>query len=271
MSFRRMLLVIATAAVPALSACSPDASEGATSVDVAPDALASVESPVKICPVDEPDCVGICSPIRDYGCLPCDSTNPLHWCYEPPPPVICTPADGLISQYRVQRTGQESGQQPEVNILQGSDCNRWVVTGIGGSIVSDSNYEQLLIQYRELHADGTMGPRILYRTGSNPYRTPEAWVEATDGYAIVGVAAGQQGSHDLKTLTGYARQVVVTPSGVRMAGSYQPLYGGINPYGSLDSQAVNQTPNDNEVFIGLGLRSAVQQTKTIVAYIGTLP
>lgn len=266
MSFRRMLLVIATAAVPALSACSPDASEF---VDVAPDALASVESPVKICPVDDPECGGICSPIRDYGCEPCDSTNPLHWCYVPPPP--CTAADGLISQYRTQRTGQESSDQPEVNILQGSRCNRWVVTGIGGSIVSDSNYEQLLIQYRELHADGTMGPRMLYRTGSNAYRTPEAWVEATDGYAIVGVAAGQQGSHDLKTLTGYARQVVVTSSGVRMSGSYQPLYGGINPYGTLDYLAINQTPNDNEVFIGLGLRSAVQQTKTLVAYIGTLP
>ena len=28
-----------------------------------------------------------------------------------------------------------------------------------------------------------MGPRLTYRTGSNMYRTPEAWVQADDGYA----------------------------------------------------------------------------------------
>ncbi|QSQ22979.1 hypothetical protein JY651_49155 [Pyxidicoccus parkwayensis] len=293
MSLKRMLSVIAVVAVPVLSACgsADDAPlDGATSVvdpatgeivatnfpkdarflDVATAAV--VQPPIDTCRIDDPDCVGTCSPIRDYGCEPCDSTNPLHWCYvPPPPPPPCTAADGLISQYREQRTGLESTQNYEVQIFEGSRCNRWVVTGIGASIVSDSNYEQLVIEYRELYANGTMGPRMLYRTGSNPYRTPEAWVQATDGYALVGVAAGQQGTHDLRTLVGYARQVVVTSSGVRMSGSYQYLYGGINPYGTIDNQAYNTTPNDNEVFIGLGLRSAVQQTKTLISFIGTLP
>lgn len=266
MSLKRMLSLISTLAIPTLAACG-----GAAEVPVASDAVSAEQSLVKICPVDDPDC-GVCSPISDYGCEPCDPTNPLHWCYEaPPPPPPCTAADGLISQYRVQRKGLEASATPEVEIFSGSRCNRWVVTGIGGSIVSDSNYEQLVIEYRELHADGTMGAPMTYRTGSNPYRTPEAWVQAGDGYAFVGVAAGQQGTHDLRTLVGYARQVVVTSSGVRMTGNFVERRGGVNPNGSLDNQAINQTAAENEVFIGLGLRSAVQQTKTLVAYIGTLP
>ncbi|WP_164015532.1 hypothetical protein [Pyxidicoccus trucidator] len=304
MNIRRMLLVIATVAVSSLSACGTDGSEtaadGATSVvdpatgepvatnyptdakfvDVS---METASSPLvsRICPVDDPFCVPrecfpwdpdcICDPVNDFGCEPCDPTNELAWCYEPPPPPPCTAADGLISQYRVQRTGREASEQAEVTIFGGSRCNRFVVTGIGGAIVSDSNYETLHIEYRQLYADGTMGPRTIHRTGSNPNRIPEAWVQAPDGYAIVGVAAGQQSSHDLKTLIGYSRQVVVTSAGVRMSGPYQPIHGGVNPYGTLDSLAVNQTPNDNEVFVGLGLRSAVQQTKTLVAFIGTLP
>lgn len=272
MSFKRMLLVIGTMAVSALSACSPESLEGgdAPLTDV-PAEAASFASPPELCPVGDVTC-GTCSPIRDHGCEPCDENNPLHWCYvEPPPPPPCTLADGLISQYRVHRTGQGPNETPEVQIFAGSECNRWVVTGIGGSIVSDSNYEQLLIQYRELYSDGSMGPRMLYRTGSNAYRTPEAWVEAGEGYAFVGVAAGQQGTHDLRTLIGYARQAVVTPLGVRMSGPKMPLRGGVNPLGPLDSLAFNETAFDDEVFIGLGLRSAVEQTKTLVSYIGKLP
>jgi hypothetical protein len=303
MNVRRMLFVIATVVVPALSACSPDASaplEGATSVidpatgepvainypqhakyaDAFTEAVSSVRVP--ICPIGDPDCgPGSCTswedpgcqcdPALQYGCLPCDSTNPAHWCYVPPPPPPCTAADGLISQYRIQRTGREASETPEVSIFGGSRCNRFVVTGIGAAIVSDSNYETLHLEYRQLNADGTMGPRTIHRTGSNPNRTPEAWVQVPDGFAIVGVAAGQQNSHDLKTLVGYYRAVTVTSAGVRMSGPYNEARGGTNPYGTIDQQAVNQTPNDNEVFVGLGLRSAVEQTKTLVSYIGTLP
>ncbi len=81
-------------------------------------------------------------------------------------------------------------------------------------------------------------------------------MQVPDGFAIMGVAAGQQNSRDLKTLIGFYRQVVVTSAGVRMSGSYSQARGGTNRYGAIDSVAVNQTPNDNEVFIGLPRRSS---------------
>ena len=43
-------------------------------------------------------------------------------------------------------------------------------------------------------------------------------------------AAGQQGSHDLRTLIVYYRRIELTASGVRMTGPVYQINAGVNPY-----------------------------------------
>lgn len=297
MTFKKVLLVVASAMLPLLAACGTtdettsiiDPATGepvainyptdAQFVDV-PEQLGSVEgAAVKVCPVDDPfcvpidncpiddprypDCNGTCDPVYDFGCEPCDRNNPYSWCYVPP----CTP--GLISTYTTARVGREPNATLEVSSLAGSSCNRQVVTGIGARIVSDSFYETLHVEYRQPYADGTMGARTIVRTGRNYTATPEAWASVPDGYAVVGVAAGQQGTHDLRTLIVYYRRIELTASGVRMTGPVYQLNAGVNPYGAINASYI--ASGDNKVFVGVGFASAVEQTKTIAAYVGTLP
>ncbi|HYO73375.1 MAG TPA: hypothetical protein VEU33_45650 [Archangium sp.] len=297
MTFRKMLLVVASAVVPLLAACG--ATDEATSIidsatgepvainyptdakfiDVAEQPGALQSAAVRVCPIDDPycvpvdecpisdprwpDCGGVCDPVNDYGCEPCDRNNPSSWCYIPP----CTP--GVIGSYFTARVGREPYSSLEVSSLAGTSCNRQVVTGIGARIVSDSNYETLHVEYRQPYADGTLGGRYIARSGSNPYGTREAWASVPDGYAIVGVAAGQQGSHDLRTLIVYYRRIELTASGVRMTGPVYQINAGVNPYGSVNATYLNT--NDTNVLVGVGFSSAVEQTKTIAAHVGTLP
>ncbi|AKJ00287.1 hypothetical protein ATI61_104305 [Archangium gephyra] len=293
MTFKKMLLVVASAVVPLLAACG--ATDEATSiidsatgepvainyptdakfVDVAEPSSSVQSAVVKVCPIDDPYCVPVdncpiddprypycdepvCDPVYDWGCEPCDRTNPAAWCY-------CAP--GPINSSTTVRVGREPSASLEVNSLAGTSCNRQVVTGIGARIVSDSNYETLHVEYRQPNADGTLGGRYIARSGSNPYGTLEAWASVPDGYAVVGVAAGQQGTHDLRTLIVYYRRVELTASGVRMTGPVYQLNAGVNPYGSVNATYLNT--NDANVFVGVGFSSAVEQTKTIAAHVGT--
>ncbi|KFA89700.1 hypothetical protein [Archangium violaceum] len=296
MKLKKLLLVVATAVVPLLAACG--ATDEATSVidpttgepvainypkdakfvDMAEPAGSLQSAAVKVCPVDDPYCIPIdncpitdprwpdceeppvCDPVYDYGCEPCDRTNPAAWCY-------CAP--GLIGSSFTARVGREPSASLEVNSLAGTSCNRQVVTGIGARIVSDSNYETLHVEYRQPYADGTLGARWIARSGKNPYGTLEAWASVPDGYAVVGVAAGQQGTHDLRTLIVYYRRIELTASGVRMTGPVYQLNVGVSPYGSINTTYLNN--NDNNVLVGVGFSSAVEQTKTIAAHVGTLP
>lgn len=293
MTLKKMLLVVASAVVPLLAACG--ATDEATSIiDPAtgepvalnypadakfvdmPEQLSSVQgAAVRVCPIDDPYCVPVCpdydpdcngedpptcDPVYDYGCEPCDRNNPAAWCY-------CAP--GLIGSTSTVRVGREPYASLEVNSIAGTVCNRQVVTGIGARIVSDSNYETLHVEYRQPNADGTLGSRYIYRSGSNPYGTLEAWASVPDGHAIVGVAAGQQGTHDLRTLIVYYRRIELTASGVRMTGPLYQVNAGVNPSGSINASYINY--NDNQVFVGVGFSSAVEQTKTIAAHVGTLP
>jgi hypothetical protein len=201
-----------------------------------------------------------CDPTVDWGCQPCDSTNPSHWCY-------CEP--GLITAIRTQRSGSEPNSSPEVSSLAGTSCNRQVVTGVGARIVEDSNYSTLHVEYRQPYSNGTLGSRVIYRTGSSPNSTLEAWASVPDGYAIVGVKVGQGGTHDMRTLIVNYRQIALTANGVRMTGPIYTINAGVAPYGTTNVDYT--TYSDTEVFSGIGLRSAVQQTKTMVSYLGQLP
>jgi hypothetical protein len=93
-------------------------------------------------------------------------------------------------------------------------------------------------------------------------------VTVDEGYAAVGLAVGQAGTHDVKSLTVYFRRVELTPSGVRLTG---PILQRTDGSGIADQGATYYTTADNQVLVGVGLRSAVQQTKTLISHIGTLP
>ena len=67
------------------------------------------------------------------------------------------------------------------------------------------------------------------------------------------------------------RKLELTTSGIRATGSTYQLNFGANPYGYLDVSYL--TYADNEVFVGAGFRSYDdgERTKTMAAYIGTIP
>lgn len=220
--------------------------------------------PPEVCPIDDPTCFPPpeCDPVFDVGCEPCDRTNPQAWCY-------CAP--GVIPTFRTARGGVDPNNGLEVSSLAGTECSRLVVTGIGASVRGDSYYETLHVQYQPVNPDGSLGAAFIHRSGDNPYATPEAWVapsQANGPIGVVGIRVGQNGSQDVRTLQLWYRSVVpYSPtSSARMSGILRQAQGGANPFGSIDAEVL--TTNDNEVFVGIGLRSAVEQTKTVAAYIG---
>ena len=288
MFLKRTLLVAAAAVLPMLAACAdqsptaapaPDLKQPTSVFDSRTGEPVAVNYPLNPTYADESGAAALfstvpvecdpatqicaCDPILDYGCEPCPRDNPDAWCYEPP----CSP--GLIQSVRTQRAGVDPNGGLEVNSLAGSSCNRMVVTGIGARITTDSYYTTLHVEYRQPNADGSLGGRVIYRTGSEPNHALEAWASVPDGYAIVGVGVGQSGSHDLRTLIVNYRRIELTASGVRMTGPIYTINAGVSPYGSID--AGYTTYSDTEVFSGAGFRSAVQQTKTLAAYLGQLP
>ena len=219
--------------------------------------------PPEICRLDDDSCLPppTCDPVYDWGCEPCDPTNPDAWCY-------CEP--GLITSSIPARRGLEPNASPEVSSVGGTGCNRMVITAIGARIVEDSNYATLWVDYRQPYANGTLGPPTRIKTGPQPFEQPERMVTVDDGYAAVGLSVGQSGTHDVKSLTVYYRRMELTASGVRLTG---PTLSRTDGTGISDQGATYYPPNDsdNQVLVGVGLRSAVEQTKTIIAHIGTLP
>ena len=223
-----------------------------------------VTSNPDLCPVTDPHCYPPpeCDPVYDFGCEPCDNTNINSWCY-------CQP--GVIPTFRTARGGVDPNNGLEVSSLAGTECSRLVVTGIGASVRGDSYYETLHVQYQPVNPDGSLGAAFIHRSGDNPYATPEAWVALPNTYGpvvVVGIRVGQNGSQDVRTLQLWYRSVVpyATTNSARMSGILRQEQGGANPFGSIDAEVL--TTNDNEVFVGVGLRSAVEQTKTVAAYIG---
>jgi hypothetical protein len=291
MTFRKYLTLAAAALLPALAACdqpsapsalTPEKTQPTSVIDPATGEPVAINYPSNPTYADFPSGEAAplqvvlpppgcdpsyefcepepCDPAVDYGCQPCDPTNPSHWCY-------CEP--GLITAIRTQRSGSEPNNSAEVSSLAGPTCNRQVVTGIGARIVEDSDYSTLHVEYRQPYSNGTLGPRVIYKSGPSPNSTVEAWASVPDGYAIVGVKVGQGGTHDMRTLIVDYRAFQLTASGVRMQGPIYTINAGVAPYGSTNVSYT--TYSDTEVFSGIGLRSAVQQTKTMISYLGQLP
>jgi hypothetical protein len=221
------------------------------------------------CTIDDPYCVPEpCDPIYDYGCEPCPANDPSAWCYQPP-------CNTLISSYTEYRAGIQPYGALEVAGTTSSGCGFLVLTGIGARINGSDDYTTLALRGRRLNPDGTWGETVDYRFGSSPYHSLEAWGEVpyspSDFYGITGVAIGQSGTEDVRTLVIYYRKLELTVSGVRATGPTYTVRFGTNPYGYTDASYV--TYNDNQVFVGAGFRSIDdgERTATLAARVGLLP
>lgn len=195
---------------------------------------------------------------------PCDPSDPFGGCYQPP-------CSSLISSYTEYRAGTEPYSFLEVAGTTSSSCGYLVLTGIGARINGSDDYTTLALRGRRLNPDGTWGETVDYRFGSSPNHTLEAWGEVPSSYGITGIAIGQSGTEDVRTLVIYYRQLSLTPSGVRATGPTYTARFGASPYGYTDASYV--TNNDNEVFVGAGFRSidAGERTATMAARVGLLP
>jgi hypothetical protein len=195
---------------------------------------------------------------------PCDPNDPYGGCYQPP-------CSSLISSYTEYRAGTEPYSFLEVSGTTSSGCGYLVLTGIGARINGSDDYTTLALRGRRLNANGTWAETVDYRFGSSPNHTLEAWGEVPSGYGITGVAIGQSGTEDVRTIVLYYRQLAVTFAGVRATGPTYTARFGASPYGYTDASYV--TYNDNEVFVGAGFRSidAGERTATMAARVGLLP
>jgi hypothetical protein len=177
----------------------------------------------------------------------------------------------LINSYNEYRAGIEPYSFLEVSGNTSSSCGYLVMTGIGARINGSDDYTTLALRGRRLNGNGTWGETVDYRFGSSPNHTLEAWGEVPAGYAITGVAIGQSGTEDVRTLVLYYRQYALTVAGVRATGPTYTARFGASPYGYTDASYV--TYNDNEVFVGAGFRSIDngERTATMAARVGQLP
>jgi hypothetical protein len=176
------------------------------------------------------------------------------------------PCAGSIAYWTDYRVGREYWAQPERDGMLGTGCGYMVLTGVGANIVHDSNYATLWLTGRMVYSDGTMSTATT-RVEGDGWRTPEAMLEVPYGHAIVGIGAGQSGTHDLKTLVLKYRQVQVVDGRLQLVG---PVYTMQTGSGSLNSMHQLPEYNDREVYIGVGFRSSVEQTKLILAHTGVL-
>lgn len=227
---------------PVGTVLTPGARGGAPSLAISP------------CTIEEP-----CDPEP-----PCDPNDPYGGCYQPP-------CSSLISTYNEYRAGTEPNSFLEVSGTTSSGCGYLVLTGIGARINGSDDYTTLALRGRRLYANGTWGETVDYRFGSSPYHSLEAWGEVPSGYGVTGIAIGQSGTEDVRTIVLYYRQLALTVAGVRATGPTYTARFGASPYGYTDASYV--TYNDHEVFVGAGFRSidAGERTATMAARVGQLP
>jgi hypothetical protein len=227
---------------PAARVLTPGGRGGAPALAIAP------------CTIEEP-----CDPEP-----PCDPNDPYGGCYQPP-------CSSLISTYNEYRAGIEPYSFLEVSGTTSSGCGYLVLTGIGARINGSDDYTTLALRGRRLNANGTWGETVDYRFGSSPYHSLEVWGEVPANYGVTGIAIGQSGTEDVRTLVLYYRQLAVTALGVRATGPTYTARFGVSPYGYTDASYV--TYNDHEVFVGAGFRSIDngERTATMAARVGQLP
>jgi hypothetical protein len=279
MRFNTTLLAVATATLTLLGAC-----DQPTGVPTPPTAAEQKSAPTSAIDPATGEPVALnyrpAGPVRSGPSLatispctveepcdpepPCDPSDPYGGCYQPP-------CSSLISSYNEYRAGIEPYSFLEVSGTTSSGCGYLVLTGIGARINGSDDYTTLALRGRRLNADGTWGETVDYRFGSSPYHSLEAYGEVPSGYGVTGIAIGQGGTEDVRTIVLYYRQLSLTSGGVRATGPTYTARFGVSPYGYTDASYV--TYSDHEVFVGAGFRSIDngERTATMAARIGVLP
>lgn len=203
-----------------------------------------------------------CDPIYDWGCEPCPRDNSESWCFCPTPSVIDT--------YATLRTGDEPNVNFEASGTGYTSCGGYnVLIGVGMRMDANDNITTLHLKYQRVNPDGTFGGTLLYKYGSSPNTTLEAYAEALPGEVIVGVGVGSQYTHDIRTLRIWKRPITSTVSGVRTTGSITAESFGVNVGGLLDTSYVIPLANTNQVYVGVGARGHDHEVKTLGHHIGT--
>jgi hypothetical protein len=176
-------------------------------------------------------------------------------------------AGGMIVDTRTLVIGKTGGTIEQYATVPSG----YVVTGVGALIKSSSaNYASLLLAYRYLYSDGTLGTRYLVRSGQvlNPEQL-EAWYEVPSGYVVYGL--GVRGKYDVLNMTVQYRKI--DTSTVKLTGDILQVNVGLDPNGT---NTVFYTPYeqgldmDRAIIQGIGLNSwkSGSGTETIKVDVG---
>jgi hypothetical protein len=142
-----------------------------------------------------------------------------------------------------------------------------VVTGLGARVASD-NVTTIRMRYREILANGQLGPQKIKYCGSSPYHSLEAEYIVPDGYVVVGVG-GRVNGDNMKTLAVYYRLLDTTTRS--LLGPTLVGRAGTNPYRSLELNFIPENYGYNQahtVLTGVGMRSNSDNLRKLVANIG---
>jgi len=184
-------------------------------------------------------------------------------------PVFNHACDGSLPYFATHNAGLEYWDSPEVEGSLATGCGYMVVTGFGGRIIEDSQYETIWLTGKMLYHDGTWSSPTTrwYDNDGENGRTWEAYTEVPAGHAVVGIGIGQSRTHAVKTVVLKSREVQLVNGQLRLVGPTHTTQVGT---GSIDTWNVLPETNDREVFIGIGVRSSVEQTKMIRRHTGVL-
>lgn len=115
--------------------------------------------------------------------------------------ALAPPSRGAAGEIRLIERRVEARQKTEAEVDLPPGC---VVTGIGARAHVD-NLTTLWVRYREVRADGTLGPEREVRRGEEPDHACEALITLPDGWVAVGFGARGAPEWDVATLRVWGR------------------------------------------------------------------
>jgi len=134
----------------------------------------------------------------------------------------------------------------------------YVVTGLGALIASSTNnYTKLVIEYRYLNANGTLGPRFrVWQGGEIPVASLEAWTYCPDNTVAWKIGVG--GKYDVYNMDLYYRTIALSGTTVKLTGTPSYMRSGLRQDGINQVIYTPENPNygldlDKTVIQGVGL------------------
>lgn len=194
--------------------------------------------------------------------------NPLAAAGDPSMNHACDGSLPYFGRY-VAISDNPSTTVPEQEGTLGTGCGYMVLTGVGGTITIDSNYETLWLTGRMLYHDGTWSEPTT-RVYGNAEKAQEQYLSIPSGYAITGLSMGLSGTNDkLTTIRISYRQVQLVNGRLELVGPVLTTKVGSDP---LTNDAFYDLPvtNNREVFVGVGVNAQVERTKVLIAHTGVL-